>query len=461
MIVLVNPNGRLLRTKDPLSVSPPLGLLYIAAALENKNIPVRIVDALAENLSQDETLAAIIDKRPSHVGFGFVTPQADLCIELAVRLPRSVTSIAGGPHASAIPEATLKAGFDIVVRGEGEATLPEIMGSAALSKIRGISYTSNGRPIHTPDRPRLDPESLPFPARHLIARGGTDKPYFSDGTQFYPWAPILTSRGCPYTCYFCPKDVHGRAYRGRSPENVIREIDHLVETYGIRELIFYDHLFNYDLDRAEKILDLIIGRDYRLCLRFVNGLRADKVNERLMAKMRQAGASFVAFGIESGDPKILRLIPKGETLAQMTRAVRLAKKEGMLTAGFFMLGLLGDTVQTMRRTVHFATSLDLDGINLNIATPYPGTRMERIIKEQGGRILTRKWDDYLTRLGKLPFRLPGMASGPDVQAMFKKALISFYLSPRYLLRHARLVFKPSVYHSLYRGLLRLLSDLRK
>ncbi len=461
LIVLVHPNYRLVRTSDPLSVSPPLGLLYLAAALEKESIPVHIIDAHAENQSLEQTLAAVKDKRPSHAGFSFMTPAADLCAEMAARLPPGVAAIAGGPHASAVPEETLKAGFDIVVRGEGEATLPEVVRGGDLTKILGVSTMKNGRPAHAPARPHLDPDSLPFPARHLIARGGTDKPYFSDGTRFFPWAPILTSRGCPYSCYFCPKDVHGHAFRGRSPENVVREIDLLVKTYGIRELVFYDHMFNYDRDRAEEILDLIAGRSYRLCLRFVNGLRADRVDERLVAKMKRAGAAYVVYGIESGDPEILRRIPKGETLDQVRRAVRMTKKAGILTAGFFILGLLGDTVQTMRRTIRFAKSLNLDGISLSIATPYPGTRMERIIKEKGGQVHLRKWEDYLTRLGKMPYRLPGMASEKQVEAMFKKALISFYFSPRYILRHAPLLFKPSFYHSLFRGLLRLFSNLKK
>jgi len=196
-------------------------------------------------------------------------------------------------------------------------------------------------------------------------------------------------------------------------------------------------------------------------LRFVNGLRADRVDERLAAKMKKAGTAFVAFGIESGDPDILKGIPKGEILEEMRSAVRVSRKAGMLTVGFFVLGLIGDTVRTMRRTVRFAKSLDLDGINLNIATPYPGTRMERIIREGGGRIHLRKWEEYLTRLGKMPYRLAGTASERQVEVLFKKALISFYLSPRYLGRHAHLLFKPSFYHSLRRGLLRLVSDLKK
>jgi len=226
-------------------------------------------------------------------------------------------------------------------------------------------------------------------------------------------------------------------------------------------LIFYDHLFNFDLERAERILDLIAGRGYRLCLRFVNGLRAGKVNQRLMAKMKRAGTTFVAYGIESGDPEILRRIPKGETLDQIRRAVRLTKRAGLLTAGFFILGLIGDTVRTMRRTIRFAKSLDLDGINFGIAIPYPGTRMERMIRQMGGRIHYQKWEDFLTRLGKMPYTVPGMASEKQVEAMFKKAFVSFYFSPRYLLRHASLVFKPSLYRSVVRGLRRLVSDLSR
>lgn len=457
-VLIIQPNYHIKKDEAVWAANPPLGPCYIAAFLERENIPVKIIDAHVKNLSITEIAHLITKSGAKYVGFSILTPVADWCSEVTKKLPRSIIKIAGGPHASALPEDTLKSGFDIVVVGEGEETLLEIVQSKKLETIKGIVYRKGGKITHAPPRPPIDPNSLPFPARHLIIHGGTNKPYLSSGTRYFPWSPIFTSRGCPYSCYFCNKNIFGFKFRPRTPESVLEEIDHLVKKYGIKELDIYDDNFNFDISRAEKIMDLIIERKYKIYIRFCNGIRADKVSAKLLKKMKKAGTDYIAFGIESGDPGILKQLPKGETLNQISRAVKLTHKIGIPIIGFFILGLIGDTKKTMQNTINFATSLPFDRIMLNIATPFPGTRMWQMIQQGGGKMLLTHWKDFHTITGKMLYELPGMATAKEVEEMYRKAHRAFYFRPGYMLRQVPKLFTPSYFPILYRGLRRIINS---
>lgn len=455
-VLLVQPNYHIKQDAELWAANPPLGLCYLAAVLEKEKISVEIIDAHVKNLSSRQTASLIKKRGAKYVGFSILTPAADWCVEVIKRLPRSIIKIAGGPHPSGIPEDILKSGFDIVVIGEGEETLLEIVKNKKLKDIKGVAYRENKKVFKNPPRPPLDPNKLPLPARHMLQKGGTDKPYLSSGTRYFPWSPIITSRGCPYNCYFCNKNIFGYKYRARTPENVLEEIDKLVNDYHVKEINFYDDTFNFDIARAEKILDLILERNYRLYLRFSNGLRADKITKRLLTKMKKAGTDYIAYGIESGDQKILDLIPKGESLKDMKKAVELTNKVGIPASGFFIFGLIGDTKKTMRKTINFAKSLPFDRVIFNIATPYPGTRMWEMIKEGGGKIFLTKWKDFHHVSGKMHYSLPRMATQEEVEQIYRKAHLEFYFRPKYLFQQIPKLFSLSLIPIMYRGLKRIL-----
>jgi len=459
-VILIQPNYNLKKDAEIWTANPPLGLLYLAAVLEKAKIPVEIIDANVENLTSTQLALLIKKKRPQYVGFSILTPAADWCEEVVKKLPKEMVKIAGGPHASALPKEILKSGYDISVIGEGEETLLEIVCGKKLSGIKGICYRQGRRVFSNPLRQALNPNDLPLPARHLIERGGTDKPYLSAGTRYYPWAQILTSRGCPFNCYFCNKNIFGYRYRPRTPQNVMKEIDFLVKEYGIKEIDFYDDTFNFDIKRAEKIMDLIIKGNYKLYLRFSNGIRADKVTKRLLLKMKAAGADYIAYGIESGDPEILKMIPKSETLEQIKKAVRLTNSVGIPVTGFFILGLLGDTRESMQRTIDFAKSLPFDRIILNIAAPYPGTKMWGMINKAGGQIFINKWQDFYNTSGKMLYTVPDMAKPAEVEEMYKKAYRDFFFRPQYLIKKIPSLFSLSQIPIIYRGLKRIIFSLR-
>lgn len=455
-VLLIQPNYQIKKDAKLWACNPPLGLLYLAAVLEKEEIPVEIVDANLKNLSARKTASLIKRKGRKYVGFSILTPAADWCTQVVRQLPQSIIKIAGGPHASAMPENLLKSGFDIVVIGEGEGALAKIAKGEKFGNIRGIAYRRKKRILHNPPQLPLDLNKLPLPARHLVEKGGTDRPYLASGTRYFPWAPIITSRGCPFDCYFCSKKIFGHKFRARNPEDVLAEIDFLVNKYQIKEIDFYDDCFNLDIKRAEMIMDLIDRRGYKLHLRFNNGIRADRITKRLLLKMKKAGTDYIAYGIESGDQQILKLIPKREGLKQTRKAVRLTHEVGIPVAGFFIFGLIGDTKETMQKTINFAKSLPLDWAFFNIATPYPGTRMEEMIQQRGGKIFLTPWKDFHNVSGKMHYFLPDMASPVEVEEMYRRAYLSFYFRPEYIVKHIPDLSSLSLLPLIYRGLRKIL-----
>lgn len=454
-VLLVQPNYQNKKDAEAYGKIPPLGLAYIAAVLEKEGIEVEILDANVLNISPQQVADHARDKRFDMVGLSILTPVHNYCIQVAALLPDGIFKVAGGPHASGLPDEFLRNGFDVVVRGEGEYSMLELARGRDVKEIKGISYAINGKIIHNGARPPLDPNDLPLPARHLLPSNGVNKPYFSEGTRYFPWSPIFSTRGCPYNCNYCNKLTFGRCFTPRTPENVMTEIIELVSKYRIKQLDFHDDCFNFDMVRAEKILDLIIAEKLNLYIRFSNGLRADKINEDLLAKMKKAGCGYIAYGIESGSQKILDQVPKAIKLETIRQAVSLTKKHGITTVGFFMFGLLGDSEETMQQTIDFSKELDLDAALFSITVPYPGTKMWQMI-EQKGRILLSSWDDYFNTSGKMVYEYPGTASPEVVERMYKKAIREFYFRPKYILKQLPRVFSLSHIPVIMKGIKKIM-----
>ncbi len=444
LVLLVQPNYQHQQIGG-FTINPPMGLAYIAAVLEKNNIAVKILDANALRLTPQEVADKAKELGAFIVGVSIMTPAHNFSAQIARLLPKEVISVAGGPQASAIPAVLIKDGFTIAVRGEGEKIMLELAEKKKeLKEILGISFRDkdSGKIIHNADALPLNPNELPLPARHLLIKNGVDKPYTSAGTQYFPWARITSSRGCPYDCNYCNKLIFGHNVHFRSAEDVMKEIDFLVSNYGVKEISFSDDCFNFDLDRAKRIFDLICSRDYKIYVRFSNGLRADRIDEEFLVKAKRAGCYHIAYGIESGSQEILDKIPKGIKLETIKKAVALTKKYKIFINGFFMVGLLGDTEETMQKTIDFAKRLNLDAVGITMAAPYPGTRMEKIILENGGKIFLKSWDDFHHTSKKATYYMPGMASPEIVEKMYRKFYRDYYFRLSFLVRKIPLFFQP-------------------
>jgi len=425
-------------------------LLYIAAVLEKNNYNVKIVDANALNLSPRETRCAIRSFDPDIVGFSILTPAHNFCLDVVKQI-QDVTTVAGGPHATVMADTLLLAGFDAVVHGEGEEAFLELL-RKPLKDVLGISWRSTFRRFSNPDRDSIqDLDSLPFPARHLLPNNGISEPYRAAASRYKKWATILTSRGCPYSCYFCNKNIFGYKFRVRSPKNVLEEIEFLVSEYGVKEIDIADDVFNLDLKRAEEILDMIISENLNLYIRATNGLRIDHITESFLRKFKKAGGDYIAYGIESGNQKVLDMIPKHITLDQVRKVVSLTKKVGLRVAGFFIFGLIGDTKESMEETLDFSKRLDLDIAVYNTLAPYPGTRVWDIILESGGSIDTSDFSEFHHTSNKIMFSLPDGPKPEDILEIYKRAHREFYFRKTYVLRELSKVRSFAQLKELFRG----------
>jgi radical SAM superfamily enzyme YgiQ (UPF0313 family) len=432
-ILLVQSNYLISRKSGAWLVNPPIGLAYIAAILEEKGFNPEILDANAKNWSPEQV--AEYAKDYDIVGISVLTPAQRWASDVARLLPKKTLKIIGGGHPTGCPEDLIKKGFDIAVIGEGEYTFLDIVEGKDLSKIEGICYKSGDKIIINPLRKPIDPNELPLPSRHLLISNGVDLPYISAGTKYRPWSPIFTSRGCPFDCNFCMKKVFGYKFRPRTPENVMEEIRFLVNELKIKELAVYDDTFNFDLGRAEKILDMIIAEGIKIHIRLTNGIRVDNVNENFIRKLKKAGCNYIAYGIESGNQEVLNKIPKNITLDQIREAVKITKKVGIPVCGFFIFGLFGDTKETMQQTIDFAKELDLDMVAWHLATPYPGTKMFEEIKKNGKFLFDiSDWHNIQHTSGKMMFTHPDVASPKEVEDAYARAYKEFYLRPTYIIK---------------------------
>lgn len=414
----------------------PIGLGYIAAVLLKDGHDVVIDDLTINPLSVEQFGERIRELSPDIVGFTAVTPTVNMAFNYARKAKEMgcALTVLGGPHASALPEESLVPGVDVVVRGEGEYTMKELASSPGdFSQIKGLSFRRNNEIVHTPDREFIsDLDSLPFPARELFPdmRLYKGQPVLGNRT---PVGNISTSRGCPFGCRFCFKALFGTRFRTRSAESIVEEWEHLIKHFGVKEITISDDAFTTSAERVHQVCDLLIKRKLNIPWTCSNGIRVDTATTELLRHMRAAGCYRVAFGVENGDQEVLNLIGKKISLKQVEDAVNNARKVGIKTTGFFMLGGPWDTLETMNKTVAFAIKANPDYAQFSIATPYPGSELYTIVKNEG-RLLIDDWSRYDIYEPQVFFEMPGRFTREEVLSIHAKAYRSFYLNPKTVVR---------------------------
>ncbi len=452
-VALINPRFRL-----PIDTrtSPHLGLAYLAAVSQQRGDEVRVYDADVEDQPLREFIAEF---KPDLVGITANTPQVKQAWRTAATIKQvaDVPVVLGGPHVSVVSEdldfeSLRQPGVDMIVRGEGEATWIEISdlleewkrdqadrATARLfapdrglwEPVLGISYrTSDGELHRNADRPPIaDLDALPWPAYDLFKMERyTSLQPATDAVSGARSFSIMTSRGCPYRCTFCSQSIMPVKWRARSAENVLEEWRHLVRDRGAEEIGVLDDSANIRMDRLIELSDLLIAeRLNHVPWIFVNGIRANLATKELLARMKAAGLKRTAFGVETGDPDMLIRINKRLDHDQVRQAFKNAKEVGIETIGFFIIGLPGDTRETMQRTIDFAIELDPLIANFSMMTPYPGTRVYEIVKEQG-RLLIEDWEDYVFFEQKARYEM-GEMTAELVEEMYRRAYRQFYLRP--------------------------------
>lgn len=431
-IVLVNPAHR------EWANTLPLGLAYLAAVSKKAGYHVAAIDAQALSLDAATTAQLVCEYQPKLVGITATTPQIKEAWKISQNLKKSnpeIKVVLGGVHPTALPEESLiQEGVDFVVRGEGEQSFLELVETILHKKetpnLKGLSFRKGKDFIHLPPRERInDLNSLPFPSREIF---DFPEKYFSPYTHRKRFATLITSRGCPGKCIFCNKNIFGSEFRSRSAENVISEIEYLYHHFAIQEFHIVDDCFTWDLQRLEEFCRILIKKNMEVTWACSNGIRVDRGDFRIFKLMRQAGCYRVSFGVESGNNEVLKQIGKDIDLKKIKNAFQDARKAGLTTVAFFMLGNYSENQKTLQQTIKFAKHLNPDYAQFSLAVPYPGTVLFEIVKSKG-RFLTLDWDDYAISKNKVVFELPGIS--PEVlKKMYRRAYREFYLRPEQILR---------------------------
>lgn len=383
---------------DP--VYPTLSILTVAAGAEKAGHQIEILDLSYRQYDYQMVMDKIKDFKPDVVGITATTPLMNQLRDISV-LTKSVSKdirvIAGGSHVSALPkESIMESMIDIVVVGEGDTTLAEVLDGNALKNIRGIFYRNGNDIIETPSRPFVqDLDSLPMPAWHLYDAQEYKYKISRLLARRRPLAMAEFSRGCIYTCDFCAsKNTMALGYRKKSPERCAEEVK-LMYKYGYREFALADDIFTSDNKWAKSVSEAISKTGVDMLWTCTNGIRVESCDKELFRAMRKAGCYRVSFGFESGNDKVLKDFGKGgkACLDKGVEAVRMAREAKIDTSGFFMLGLSPDTEKTMRDTINYAKRLPLDMMKFGIAIGFPGTKMFNEYRKKG-MVKTYNWDDY-------------------------------------------------------------------
>ncbi|MEE9457032.1 MAG: radical SAM protein, partial [bacterium] len=373
--------------------TPPLGLLWIAAALERAGYAVAVYDEQVAQESFGDFLAAT---RPKLALLSGTSHGRFRAFEYAFAIKQfdpGITVAYGGPHASFTAAETLARipDVDLIGHGEGEETCLELAAWKVrsgglpedLRKIKGITYRDDGGPATTPPRGRLaDLDSLPLPARHLVPMA---RYRLKMDLLDLPGTIIMTSRGCPICCAFCSESFFfGERYYTRGAASIVDEVEQLMTQYGVRGLVIFDSTFSLKRKHVEDFCDELERR--RIDIPWQCQVRVDTVDKALLAKMQRAGCYTVCFGVESGDEEILKSISKGITLARAVDVMKWAGELGLYTKVSFSLGHPGETYEQAKKTNKFARKyaryMTFRGYNPGVRI-YPGTRVEAYAREHG------------------------------------------------------------------------------
>jgi len=452
---------------------PPYGIIQLAAYLERevKNVEIKVLDCNAQQLDWKDLENQIRYFDPDVVACSALatcnTYLVLRTLETAKRVNSKVLTIAGGQHFTATAQKSLEAypEIDVIVRGEGEITLADIVnkvdGGFPFSKIKGISFRHNGKIFHNPSRPLIeDLNDLPYPGYHLV-KDFVQKYHFSamSGLKM-PYALIEGSRGCEHHCTFCSQWCFWQGvWRKKSPKRIADEIEYCFQNFGSRFIWLTDDNFGVG-ERANELANEIIKKGISEDLMWFTQVRCDDVirHQDTLPKLRKSGLRWVLLGVESSKQSTLETFRKNITPEDAKKAVMLLKKNDIFTQAMFIIGERKDTAESIVESRKFINELDPDFSIFGILTPFPGTELFEVAKKNRW-IEDSNWTHYDMIHAIMPTET---LSRKEVQEELYKCYRSFYGSWKRRLQglFSRNELKRRVYwHMLSRGIIKQLRDL--
>jgi radical SAM superfamily enzyme YgiQ (UPF0313 family) len=380
----------LIDPKKPLGIlpeEPHPGIGYLSEFLTNNGIENYVID-MRLGYTLKKLMKKIKEINPDLIGITLMTLRHDIAIKIIEKIKSNFNCkiVVGGPHVSLFRKKVLEeCKADFAIKHEGEYTLLELCQGKNLKNIKGLIYRNGNKIIENPDRPFIENlDTLPFPKyRKFELEKYPDVFTFKKNIMIKKSIPIITSRGCPFNCIYCPiKTVMGNKWRVRSAENVVEELKYWYKI-GYRIFKFWDDNFTLDKKRVYKICNLIKKNNLvNLELSLPNGIRADRVDKRLLKKMKEVGFNHIAFGVEAGNNKILKIIRKGETIETIENAIKNACELGYSVGLFFMIGHPKETLSDIQDSINLALKYPVAfAVFYNIIV-FPHTELYNLVKRK-------------------------------------------------------------------------------
>ena len=433
--IIIRDFNRSGRTSKERIIWPQTGLAYLAAMLD-KNISVEIVDCIAENMKWPEFLKLLKEKNPLYLISHLITSTAknDLRVfKEAKKINPNVVTITMGPHPTALPEETLKENrdLDFIIMHEPELTFKELIntiekGENNFTNIKGISFINENNEVQINEKREYieNLDELPIPRHDLMPLDKYIFPFMASNFTF-----VIPSRGCPYLCTFCRQPIMwDKKFRYRSSKSIIEELKFL-KKIGIKEFIFQADTFTINKEVVVEICEKMISEN--LNFRWSCNSRVDTVDEKTLKLMKKAGCWMIAYGIESGSQEILDRSKKEITLKQIEDTIRLTYDIGIKIYGYFIIGLIGETKETIQKTIDLSKKLPITFAIFHTASPYPKTELYEEAKEKGW-LVAENWED-IDQGTTAPLNYPNLSS-KEINKGIIKAYRSFYLRPKAIWR---------------------------
>jgi radical SAM superfamily enzyme YgiQ (UPF0313 family) len=424
---------------------PPLGVLYCAGMLKNAGVEVSILDQAAKGLSSEQVLKWIRKENPDILGFSVLITSYRESLNLALGAKKEnpdLLTVFGNYHATFNAERILKKYpfVDVVVRGEGEQVVSELVDCAkdnrSFKDVSGLTFRNKGHVVSTSDAPLLDNiESLPIPDRDLLGAEYASE-IFGIRVATRKFTSIVSSRGCPFRCAFCGCRKFARGvWRPRSVDNIMKELL-LLYSKGYRQFLFVDDNFTLNLRRVQKLCHEI--RKEKMDIEWFCDSRVDNCKYEVFRDMVSAGCRLLYFGVESANQRILNYYRKGTTPEQTRRAIERAKKAGIdVIVGSFIVGAPDETQKEVENTLKFAHELPIDVPQLNILSAFPGTDSWEDLVQKGFIDEEKYWEQgiYVSQIS------PHAVPFEEIQKMTYEYFRTFYLRPKKLTEEILKTFK--------------------
>ncbi len=477
-ILLIKPPEKEVYTKVPTiaGIAQPMGLACIAAYVREHGFKnIRILDCEALQIGLDE-IKDHIPKDVDVVGLGSVTPTlknaADIA-KIAKKINPKCFTVLGGDHVTALPEETLEPfpQIDFGVYGEGEITFLELIEELkkekpGFSSIRGLVYRDGKKIIKNEARPLVkDINEFPIPAYDLLPMEKYSPPahhaiFREKGVKLNPFTIFFSLRGCPYRCKYCASKVMWeRRVRYRSVEKTMEEIDYLIKNYNIKCLEFNDENFIINKPRMKEILKELKKRKEKHGMYWNCLTRVDSVDADTLKEMKEAGCYFIRYGVESGDPGILKAMAKDITVKQIKKAFKLTNEAGIACSASFIIGYPGETKETFRTTLNLAREIDPTLAFFFVAIPIVGTEL---FKEANDKNLIENpdWNGWV-QMAESPIMRTEQLTPGELINMRNQAYKEFYLRPRYIWKMLKSVRTREQFMFYLRGFLGVLNIVKK